>query len=162
MLKFRIWVDADSFPKKARESLISITKTNSVSVIFVSNRPIPFSPSDNHISMIISKNEKGSADDYIFENAKENDIVVTRDIPFASRLIEKSICVMNDRGIIFNKDNIEDRLREREFSLNLAEIGLGGKKENYYSDKELKKFTQVFSQELQKHITIEIYNIKRY
>ena len=91
----------------------------------------------------------------------DNDIVVTRDIPFAARLVEKNIVVMNDRGLIFSKENIEDKLREREFSLNLAGIGFGGNKGNYYGEKELGKFSRAFEQKIQEHIMNEIYNIKR-
>ena len=111
--------------------------------------------------MIVCEKEQNAADNYIFEHTSENDIVVTRDIPFAARLVEKNIAVMNDRGVLFSKDNIEDKLREREFSLNMSEIGLGGNKGNYYGDKELKKFSTLFETELQKHIIADIYNVKR-
>ena len=159
MLKFSVWVDADSFPVKARDFIVSHSFSKEVSVNFVANHEIK-SPNPK-VKMIICQKEHNAADDYIFENACENDIVVTRDILFAARLVEKNIAVMNDRGVLFSKDNIEDKLREREFSLNMAQIGLGGNKGNYYGDKEFKKFSTLFETELQKHIIAGIYNVKR-
>ena len=155
---FSVWLDADSFPVKARSFLVSHASSKSVPVIFVANHEINAS---SYVQMVVCKKEKDSADDYIFYHCLENDIVVTRDILFAARLVEKNITVINDRGFLFTKNNIEDKLREREFSLNLAEIGLGGNKDNYYGDKELKKFSLLFSEELQKHMIADVYKVKR-
>ena len=154
MFKFSVWVDADSFPTKARAFAVSYSFSKSVPVIFVANREIK---SEKYVRMVVCQKEKDSADDYIFSHCAENDIVLTRDILFAARLVEKKIKVMNDRGLIFSRDNIDEKLREREFSINMAEIGLGGNKGNYYGEKELKKFSTVFREELQKHIIAEVY-----
>ena len=154
MFKFSVWVDADSFPTKARAFAVSHSFSKSVPVIFVANREIK---SEKYVRMVVCQKEKDSADDYIFSHCAENDIVLTRDILFAARLVEKKIKVMNDRGLIFSRDNIDEKLREREFSINMAEIGLGGNKGNYYGEKELKKFSTVFREELQKHIIAEVY-----
>lgn len=158
MASFFVWVDADSFPVKARAFLVEHAKSKSVPVVFVANREFK---TEKSVLMIVCQKEKDSADNYIFSHCAENDIVVTRDILFAARLVEKKIKVMNDRGVIFSKDNIADKLREREFSLNLSEIGLGGGKGNYYGEKELRKFSTTFSEELQKHIIADMYNIKK-
>ncbi len=160
MYNFQVWVDADSFPTKAREFLVSHACSKNVSVKFVANHQIK--SCESKVEMIICDKEKNAADDYIFDNSGENDIVVTRDIPFAARLVQKNITVMNDRGLLFTKDNIEDKLREREFSLNMAEIGLGGNKSNIYGPKELRKFSTLFEQEIQKHIIADVYKIKKY
>lgn len=158
MFRFSVWLDADSFPAKARSFAVSHAASKSVFVFFVANHEIK---SEKNVQMILCNKEKDAADDYIFSHCNENDIVLTRDILFAARLVDKGIKVMNDRGLIFTKDNILDKLREREFSLNMAEIGLGGGKGNYYGEKELKKFSTVFTEELQKHIIAEMYNIRK-
>ena len=158
MFRFSVWLDADSFPGKARSFAVSHASSKSVSVFFVANHEIK---SEKNVQMILCNKEKDAADDYIFSHCNENDIVLTRDILFAARLVDKGIKVMNDRGLIFTKDNILDKLREREVSLNMAEIGLGGGKGNYYGEKELKKFSTVFTEELQKHIIAEMYNIRK-
>ncbi|MBR4598625.1 MAG: DUF188 domain-containing protein [Treponema sp.] len=159
MHKFSVWLDADSFPVKARSFLVDHASSKQVSVFFVANHEIKADYSK--VKMIICEKGKDVADNYIFEHACLNDIVLTRDVLFASRLLEKNITVMNDRGVLFSKDNIGDKLREREFSLNMSEIGFGAGKGNYYGEKEFKKFSTLFEQELQKHIIADIYNIPR-
>ena len=159
MYRFCVWVDADSFPARARAFLVELAVSKSVRVVFVANRDIK--TNNKTVQMIVCQKEKDSADNYIFENAGANDIVVTRDLLFAERLVSKKITVMNDRGVVFTRESIADKLREREFSLNLSEIGLGGGKGNYYGDKEFKKFSVAFAEELQKHIIADIYNIKK-
>lgn len=159
MARFSVWVDADSFPLKARDFLVRLAASKSVPVVFVANHEIKSDMSI--VQMIVCQKKKDSADDYILSHCGGNDIIVTRDILFAARLVEKNVTVMNDRGVIFSRDNIEDKLREREFSLNLSEIGLGGGKGNYYGEKELRKFSAAFRGELQKHIIADMYNIKQ-
>ncbi len=159
MHKFSVWVDADSFPTKARDFIVSHASSKQVPILFVANHEIKSDASK--VKMIVCEKGKDAADDYIFQNSEQNDIVLTRDLLFAERLVKKNVCVMNDRGVLFSKDNIEDKLREREFSLNMSEIGLGGGKGNYYGEKEFRKFSTLFEQELQKHIIADIYNIPR-
>lgn len=158
-MKLTVWIDADSCPVKVRDYVIAASKSKGINVNFVANHEIRTKLTYQNFKMIICSAQKGAADDLIFDECQPNDIVVTRDILFASRLVEKKICVMNDRGVNFTKDNIQDRIDERNFSLNLAEIGLGGGKGNYYGDKELKKFSACFDLKVQEHIINEQYNI---
>lgn len=157
-MNFCVWIDADSFPVKAKKFTVDQCASKGVKVNFVANHEIKISGKSS--SLIVCQKEKNAADDYIFSHCSENDIVLTRDILFAERLVKKEITVLNDRGTSFTKDNIQDRLKEREFSLNLAEIGLGGGKDNYYGEKELKKFSSTFLEHFQKHLMASIYNIK--
>ncbi|MBQ0051000.1 MAG: DUF188 domain-containing protein [Treponema sp.] len=162
MYKFKIWIDADSFPQIAREYAVSLAKTTTIPITFVANHEIKTKIRWEGFKMEICPAVSGAADDFICQNVSDNDIVLTRDIPFAARLVEKKITVINDRGQKFTKDNIQDRLAERQFSLNLSEIGLGGGKSNYYSEKELKKMASELEREVQTHIMNEVYNIKKY
>ena len=93
---------------------------------------------------------KDAADNYIVSSASEKDIVITRDILLAERLVAKNISVINDRGTAFTKDNIQDKIADRNFDLQLAQIGLGGSKKNSYGEKEFSKFKKCFERELQK------------
>ena len=96
--------------------------------------------------------EQDAADDYIVNNVQENDLVITRDIPLAARLVDKSITTINDRGTSFTKDNIKQKLSDRDFDLQLAQIGLGGFKPNTYDKKLLTKFINCFDREITKII----------
>lgn len=162
MFKFRIWIDADSFPQKARNFTVQQAKSNQIPVIFVANHEIKNIIKYDGFEMKIVEKVQGAADDFIFENALDNDIVLTRDIPFAERLVGKKITVMNDRGVKFTDKNIRDRLSERAFSLNLSAIGLGGNKGSFYSEKEFSRFSSELEREVMNHKMIETYNIKKY
>ena len=56
--------------------------------------------------MHISEATADAADNYIVEHCGENDVAVTRDIPLASRLVEKGITVLNDRGVVYIRTKI--------------------------------------------------------
>ena len=43
---------------------------------------------------------------------------------------------MNDRGTIFTKENIGERLSERNFMMNLEAIGLGRKRKNQTTERK--------------------------
>ena len=149
-MNITIWIDADSCPKLVREFVLKYAENKNLSVIFVANKEIPSSKSN--LKMIICPQEQDAADDYIVNNVQENDLVITRDIPLAARLVDKSITTINDRGTSFTKDNIKQKLSDRDFDLQLAQIGLGGFKPNTYDKKLLTKFINCFDREITKII----------
>ena len=106
-------------------------------------------------TMIITDNESQAADNFIMENVQAFDIVITRDIPLADNLVEKNITVLNDRGSIWTKENIKERKSERDFSLQLSMLGLGGDKSNSYSKKEFARFANCFDKEIHRLIREE-------
>ena len=142
---FSVWIDADSCPRQVREFVFRRTKKHSVPLFFVANREIPLPAG---AQMIICEPMAQAADDYIFAHCNTDDIIITRDIPFAARLQEKPVRVMNDRGTVFTKENIGERLSERNFMLNLAEIGLGNdRKKSTYGKKEFDAFVRTFDRD---------------
>lgn len=158
MTFFSIWVDADSCPAMVRNHLTEICIKNDIPLYFVANRPIPLQQTNSTICMIVCKNEQQAADDYIFSHCNAQDIVITKDIPFAAKLLSKKAVVMNDRGTLFTEENIKERLSERDFNLNLAMLGLADKsRKSAYSAKEFKKFADCFERELQKLLIINTY-----
>lgn len=162
-----IWIDADSCPRMVRRYVLKKATALRVAVIFVANHVIPveteetsdrnphFDPFDRlrdrnapHFSMIVCDKAQDAADDVIVQRAGAFDLVVTRDVPLAARLVDKGVCVMNDRGTLFNKDNIKDKLFDRNFDLQLAHIGFGGQSAPSYSNKELRAFAERFDCEV--------------
>lgn len=142
-----IWIDADSCPSKIRNYVVNYSKQKNLEVIFAANKP--FKTDCNDFKMIVCNKTKDSADNYILENAGENDLVITRDILFASRLVERKIRTINDRGTSFTIDNIKNRLEDREFDLQLAQLGFGGNKKTY-GEKEFAKFKKCFEKEIER------------
>ena len=137
-----IWVDADSCPSLVRNHTVKIGNKLRVNVCWVANKKMP-EPATEHdndfFKMIICGTEKDAADNYIFENCKPGDLVITRDIVFADRLVERGICTINDRGTEFTAEMIKERLSTRNFDLQLAEIGLV---KHHYEGYDKKKFAE--------------------
>ena len=104
--------------------------------------------------MIICNEKKDAADDYIIQNASKSDIVITRDIVFADRLVEKEITAINDRGTSFTKQNIKDLLSDRDFDFALAQAGVVKKYKSSYDKKDFSKFADCFDRELTRLIRI--------
>jgi len=143
----KILVDADSCPKAARDLTLRRAQKLSIRVIFAANRPIPGAQG---IEMEICPNTDNSADDRIVQLAQSGDIVITRDIPLAKRLIEKDVSVIDDRGRTFTPNNINEMLSLRNFTVGLAENGLGFDRIANYGKKELKTFADSFDRLLTK------------
>ncbi|MBQ0167428.1 MAG: DUF188 domain-containing protein [Treponema sp.] len=148
---FSLWVDADSCPAPARDIIIRFSKRLSLECWFVANRIISIPKAEN-FHMIVTDAEKDAADNYIVENIGQNDIAITRDIPFAARLVEKNITIINDRGTLYNRDNISERLSLRNFNLTLFENGIESEKTSVYGKKELNAFSNCLDREIQKKL----------
>jgi uncharacterized protein YaiI (UPF0178 family) len=129
-------VDADSCPKSARDLVVRRAKKIDALVIFAANRQIEA----DGVQMEICSNKENAADDRIVELAEKGDLVVTRDIPLAKRLVEKEVAALYDRGRIFNKNNINELLSLRNFKVGLADNGLEIDRIANYGKKELKSF----------------------
>lgn len=151
MSKFSIWVDADSCPALVRDLIIRFCKRLTLNCFYVANRQIGIPKNDN-FKMIVTDSTKDAADNYIVENAQENDIVITRDILLAERLLEKEVTTINDRGLCFTKENIKEKLSMRNFNLELFESGLIGDKTSTFGKKELNDFANCFDREIQKKL----------
>lgn len=152
---FSIWVDADSCPTDVRELIVRFVVRLKIPCNFVANRQIPlpqYSKKTNLIAMIITDNSEGSADDYIVSNVEPNDLVITRDIPLAARLIEKKIITINDRGKLFTSESIREDLSIRNFNYQLFTMGIQLDKTNKFNKKNLNDFANCFDREIQKKI----------
>jgi uncharacterized protein YaiI (UPF0178 family) len=141
----KILVDADSCPKHVRDLALKRAKKLKTRIIFAANRLIPQSMG---AEMEICPNKENSADDRIVELAEKGDIVVTRDVPLAKRLVEKSVFVIDDRGRVFTADNINEQLSIRNFKVNLTNNGLGVDRTANYGKKDFKSFADALDRTL--------------
>ena len=106
----QILVDADSCPKDTREMILRFSDRLGIKTVFAANRPIPGIQGrsiggEKKVIMEICPPGEGAADDRIVELARQGDLVVTRDLPLAERLVEAGIIVLDDRGTVFTKEN---------------------------------------------------------
>ena len=140
----KILVDADSCPRAARDLVLRRAAKLKMRLIFAANHPVQAQCESSgdvfRAEMEICPNTENSADDRIVALASSGDLVITRDVPLAKRLIDNNVCVIDDRGRVFTQDNINEMLSLRNFTVGLAESGLGIERTANYGKKELKKF----------------------
>ena len=144
-----IWVDADSCPSLVRNYVVRMGEKHKLRVKFVANKEIPITEKGN-FEMIVCKEGKDEADNYIYNHSKLGDLVITRDIVFADRLVQKDITAINDRGTCFTKDIIKERLSSRDLDLQLYECGLVKHFHEGYDKKKFAQFANCFDKELHK------------
>jgi len=142
----QILVDADSCPKAAREMILRFSSRLKVKTIFAANRIIPKLP--EWASMELCPPGAGEADRRIVELARPGDLVITRDLPLAEILVDADISVLDDRGRLFTKENINELRSIRDFTVNLAENGLGVERITSYGRNELKNLANGLDREL--------------
>ena len=107
----KIYVDADACPVK--DEIIKVATRHKIQVFMVCNGGIrPFR--NNLINLIIVSDGSDEADKWIFEKIKSEDIVVTSDIPLASKCINKGTSVLKHDGLILNVMNIGNLLATRD------------------------------------------------
>jgi len=144
----QILVDADSCPREAREMVLRFSSRLGVKTVFVANRPIPGIPEKETALMEICSSGEGAADNRIVELARPGDLVLTRDLPLAERLVEAGITALDDRGRVFTSENIRALRSIRDFVVGLAENGLETERTASYGKKELKDFANSLDREL--------------
>ncbi|MDD5929779.1 MAG: DUF188 domain-containing protein [Spirochaetales bacterium] len=144
-----IWIDADSCPSAVRNHASKIANNNNIEINFVANKEISVSEG-LHRNMIICEQVKDSADNYILEHTQKYDLVITKDIIFAQKLVEKGICTINDRGTKFTDDSIKKLNSKSSLDMQLEAIGLVKHYNEGYDRKKFALFANCFDRELQK------------
>jgi uncharacterized protein len=119
----RIYVDADGFPRAAKDILVRAVLRLRVPLVFVANKPIRHEPSALISSLIVPEGPD-IADDRIVELAAPGDLVVTADIPLADRVVAKGAFAVTPRGQLYTEENIKDRLAMRDLLNGLREGGM--------------------------------------
>jgi uncharacterized protein YaiI (UPF0178 family) len=115
-----IFVDADACPVKLEISRVA--RRHGLSVTLVSNAWMR-TPQESNLTLVVVDGQFDSADDWIVEHVASNDIVVSTDIPLASRCLQKGARVIAPNGRIFTEDSIGDALASRAISAHLRELG---------------------------------------
>lgn len=116
----KIFVDADACPVK--EEAKRVAERLELVVVFVSNGGVRPSR-DPMVQVVIVPSGADAADDWIVENATSNDIVLTADIPLASRVIDKDCHVLGFTGKEFTPASIGMALAMRDLRAHLRETG---------------------------------------
>lgn len=114
-------VDADACPVK--DEVYVVATRYRVPVALVANSRM-YVPEGFGVQMVVVDGSPDAADDWIAENARPGDVVVTADIPLASRCLAAGARVLGTNGRPFTEDSIGGALATRELKSQLREMGL--------------------------------------
>jgi len=98
-----IYVDADACPVK--QEIYRVAKRYRLDVTLVANSRMRI-PNEPGIALQVVGGGSDEADDWIVEHMQSQDIVITADIPLASRCLKKGAVVIGTTGRPFTEDNI--------------------------------------------------------
>ena len=115
-----IFIDADGCPVK--QEVYRVAKRYGLKVTLVSNSRMG-TPQEDWLEVVVVDGQFNAADDWIVEHVSENDIVITGDIPLASRCLEKDARVLGPSGRIFTKESIGEALASRGLLSHLRDLG---------------------------------------
>ncbi len=136
--RLKIWIDADATPKEVNTIVSKAGARCKVEVFFVSNHRVALSSNNAYVSFVPVGTGEDVADDYIVDHVHKGDLVITADIPLASRVVDKEVLVISPRGEEYNKENVGERLSIRDFMHDLRSTGIqtGGPKPYGSNDKK--------------------------
>ena len=115
-----IYVDADACPVK--DEIYRVAARHRLKVAIVANSFI-MTPRDPMIERVIVGAGMDVADDWIAERAVRGDIVVTADVPLASRCFKAGATVIAPNGKAFDEDSMGMSLATRNLLHELRSAG---------------------------------------
>ena len=115
-----IFVDADACPVK--QEVYRVANRYRLDVTLVANSWMRV-PNERWIDLEVVEDGLDAADDWIVEHVQPYDIVVTADIPLASRCLKEGARVIGPTGKPFTEDNICQAVATRDLLSGLREAG---------------------------------------
>jgi uncharacterized protein YaiI (UPF0178 family) len=115
-----IFVDADACPVKPE--VYRVASRYGLDVTLVANSWMRI-PNEQRIVLEVVKDGFDAADDWIVEHVKPHDIVITADIPLASRCLKQGACVIGPTGKLFTENNIGQAVAIRDLLSGLRDAG---------------------------------------
>lgn len=115
-----LFIDADGCPVK--KETYHVAKRYQLQVFVVANAWISI-PKEELIELVIVNDQFDAADDWIVDRIDRNDVVITSDIPLASRCLQKAARTIDPKGRVFDQDSIGNALANRELAAFMREIG---------------------------------------
>ncbi len=116
----RIYVDADACPVK--QEIYRVAERHQLRVFVVANSPIQV-PRDPLVERVTVGAGLDAADNWIAERADATAIVITNDIPLASRCVKAGARVIATNGRAFAESSIGMTLAMRNLMADLRETG---------------------------------------
>jgi uncharacterized protein YaiI (UPF0178 family) len=120
-----IYIDADACPVKPEVYRVAgrhALKGTTLKVFVVSNSPSAV-PRDEMIERVVVGGGMDEADNWIAERAARGDVVITADVPLASRCVKKGASVLAPNGKPFTEETIGMALATRNLMDSLRSAG---------------------------------------
>ena len=118
-----VYVDADACPVKTE--VAKVAERHALAVTYVANSWVQ-PPRGPRFRTHVVSGAFDAADDWIVEQVVPADVVITADIPLASRCLKKGARVLGPAGKPFTGDNIGNALATRDLMTDLRAYGVGG------------------------------------
>jgi uncharacterized protein YaiI (UPF0178 family) len=115
-----LFIDADACPVK--DEVYAVAARYGLHVVVVANQRINV-PHDLGVEMVVVPDGPDAADDWIAEEIRANDVVITADIPLAARCLEVGAYALGTHGREFTEDSIGGALATRSIKATLREAG---------------------------------------
>lgn len=143
----RIYVDADACPVKDEVYRVAIRLGVPVSVVAGNFIRVPQDPL---IERVAAGAAQDAADDWIVERARPGDVVITSDIPLASRCVKLGAEVIAPNGKPFSEESIGMTLAVRNLMTDLRSSGeiTGGPKS--FSPRDRSSFISALDQAIRR------------
>jgi len=135
----KIIIDADACPKTVRVIIKEISEQYNMAVWVISSFN---SIIEDFTNTIIVGNEKDAADIRIFNESKNNDIVITKDLRLAVMLTVKGVKVITPYGFLYRDDKMDMHLERSYINRKFREAG-GRSKIPIHTIKDDDKFRRV-------------------
>lgn len=117
-----IYIDADACPVKDEVYRVAVRYGLKVILVANSRMRTPNAPWLEFV--LVDSRELDAVDDWIAERIGPDDILVSGDIPLASRCLEKGARAIGLTGRPFDRDNIGDSLATRQLLSQLRDQGI--------------------------------------
>jgi uncharacterized protein YaiI (UPF0178 family) len=142
----QIYVDGDACPVKAEVERVATR--HGFQVYIVSNGGIR--PSVNPLIRHVTVAEGAdAADDWITENITDRDMVITADIPLASRCLKNGASVLGPNGKPFTEEGIGMALGMRELHRHLREVTGGQTHHASFTKQDRSRFLDALENAIQ-------------
>ena len=119
-MALHIYIDADACPVK--EEALKVAVRHGLGITYVANSWMKL-PEGERVERVIVTEGPDAADNWIAERAGIGDIVVTQDIPLASRVLKNGAKAIGNTGKPFTDASIGMALAMRDLSQHLRETG---------------------------------------
>jgi uncharacterized protein YaiI (UPF0178 family) len=151
----KILVDADSCPRQIRAIIIKAARRVKRTAIFAADRDLA-DVKPPYAEMVVVHPGDDHADDELAQRASSGDLVITRDVLLASRVVEQGCIAIDDRGSVYTEENMSERVSMRNAMKAFREAGIFAEQHRPIGKKEIQLFSNAMDRELTRLIKQEM------